>query len=179
VIEGLPRRAPPLAANEDRVADGNDVAVILGPPLVPDVPMVPIAPAQPAPAAAAPAWSWSEVAGAAWLAGTNIWSGLTLLRVWRFRRLLDRLTPDAALQERTRPIARRLGLTRCPAVYLVAAPISPLVWALGGRARVLVPAGLWHRLGDDQRNLLLAHELAHLRRGDPWVRLVELIALGL
>src|SRR5207249_11255605 len=103
----------------------------------------------------------------------------TRVRVLRFRRLLGRLTPAAVLQERTQHLARRLGVARCPLVYLVAAPISPLVWALGGRARLLVPAGLWQRLGEEQRDLLLAHELAHLRRGDPWLRLLELIVLGL
>src|SRR2546423_1746173 len=111
--------------------------------------------------------------------GTPLGWGLALARVLRFRRLLGRLTPDAVLQERTQSLARRLGLARCPLVYLVAAPISPLVWALGGRARLLVPAGLWQRLGQEQRGLLLAHELAHLRRGDPWLRLLELIVLGL
>src|SRR5947208_10987600 len=44
VAEWLPLSATPLPADEDRVADGNDVAVILGPPLPPDVPVIPITP---------------------------------------------------------------------------------------------------------------------------------------
>jgi hypothetical protein len=54
-----------------------------------------------------------------------------------------------------------------------------MLWSLGGRPRLLLPTALWNRLDDDQRRTLLAHELAHLRRGDPWVRGVELLATGL
>src|SRR5262249_21456549 len=38
---------------------------------------------------------------------------------------------------------------------------------------------LWNRLGEDERATLLAHELAHLRRRDHWVRGLELLATGL
>jgi hypothetical protein len=41
---------------------------------------------------------------------------------------------------------------------------------------LLLPHGLWDRLDDDQRDTLIAHELAHLRRRDHWVRLVEVAA---
>jgi beta-lactamase regulating signal transducer with metallopeptidase domain len=122
---------------------------------------------------------WANAALTAWAAGSAFWFGLTLTRVLRFRRVLRRLAPaPAELQKRVADIAGRLGLRRVPTAYLVAAPVSPLVWALG-RARLVLPAGLWQRLGEDQRDLLLAHELAHLRRGDGWVRLVEIFALGL
>src|SRR5207248_9487495 len=81
--------------------------------------------------------------------------------------------------ERGRRLAARLGLARCPDVALVPACISPLLWALGRVPRLLLPAELWQRLTPEQRDTLLAHELAHLRRGDPWVRRLELLALGL
>ena len=59
------------------------------------------------------------------------------------------------------------------------APISPLLWALGGVPRLLVPASLLKRFSEAQWDTLLAHELAHLRRGDHCVRLLELAALAL
>src|SRR5262249_14149208 len=68
---------------------------------------------------------------------------------------------------------------RCPAVALVPGTISPLVWAPGRTARLLVPQELREHLDDDQRDSLLVHELAHLRRGDHRVRRLELIVLGL
>jgi len=53
--------------------------------------------------------------------------------------------------------------------------LSPLVWSMGGRARVIVPAALFARLDCDAQETILAHELAHVRRGDHWVRLLELL----
>jgi hypothetical protein len=54
-----------------------------------------------------------------------------------------------------------------------------MLWALFGSPRLLLPASLWERLTPDQRDTLLVHELAHLRRGDHWVRWLELAALAL
>ena len=42
-----------------------------------------------------------------------------------------------------------------------------------------MPAALWERLTEPQRDTLLVHELAHLRRGDHWVRRLELLVMGL
>src|SRR5262249_55165372 len=53
------------------------------------------------------------------------------------------------------------------------------LWAFCGSPRLLLPAALWERLGDEQRETLLAHELAHLRRGDHRVRWLELLVLTL
>src|SRR5581483_8583913 len=72
-----------------------------------------------------------------------------------------------------------LGLRRVPRLWLVPGVVPPLLVACGRAPRLLVPAGLWARLDDDQRDALLLHELAHLRRGDPLVRLLELAVVGL
>jgi bla regulator protein blaR1 len=61
----------------------------------------------------------------------------------------------------------------------VPAPVSPMVCALVGRPRLIMPAGLWERLTAEQRETLLAHELAHVRRRDHWTRRLELLVLGL
>src|SRR5437899_200882 len=47
--------------------------------------------------------------------------------------------------------------------------------ALVGRPRLLVPAVLWERLNPTQQATLLAHELGHYKRGDHWVRRLELV----
>jgi len=130
---------------------------------------------------AVPSWdSWEPAVGAVWLIGSVAWWSLAVLRLYRFRRSLRHaVLAPAALQEQARRLAVRLGLRRCPAVWLLPAPTSPLLWAVAGAPRLLLPAGLWQRLTDEQRETLLAHELAHLRRGDPWVRRLELLVLGL
>jgi bla regulator protein BlaR1 len=74
---------------------------------------------------------------------------------------------------------RRLRLRRCPPIVFVSAPLSPMLWALGFSPLLLVPAELWRKLTAEQQDTLLVHELAHLRRGDHWVRRLEVLVLGL
>jgi hypothetical protein len=50
-----------------------------------------------------------------------------------------------------------------------------MFWSLAGRPVLLLPVGLWERLTAEQRDSLLLHELAHVRRRDHWVRLFELV----
>jgi bla regulator protein BlaR1 len=72
-----------------------------------------------------------------------------------------------------------LGLVRCPQVCVVPGSISPLLWTIFGPGRLVIPADLLDRLDRDQQATLLAHELAHLRRRDPWVRCLEFVVTGL
>jgi beta-lactamase regulating signal transducer with metallopeptidase domain len=123
---------------------------------------------------------WPALLLICWMAGSGIWLTLALWRLLRFQKALRLLGPaPSALQEQSRRLASRLGLARCPAVWLVPAPVSPMLWALAKTPRILIPAGLWNRLTQEQRETLLAHELAHLQRRDHWVRLLELVVLGL
>ena len=71
-----------------------------------------------------------------------------------------------------------MGMRSSPHVWLVQGPLPPMVWAVG-RARILFPAGLLDRLDGEARASLLAHELAHVRRRDHWVRWLELVVMGL
>jgi hypothetical protein len=54
-----------------------------------------------------------------------------------------------------------------------------MLWAVGRSPRLLFPVQLLERLTPEQRAGLLTHELAHLRRRDHWVRIVEFLVLGL
>jgi beta-lactamase regulating signal transducer with metallopeptidase domain len=184
VAEGLP--APPEAQPGRVSADaGVEPRPVhpddLGEPL-PEAPAEPACPSVAIPAARPPSASmaWQPAVLALWAAGALAWWTIAALRLERFERLLRYARPaPAALQERAGHLARRLGLRRCPGVWFLPAPVSPMLWALGRSPRLLLPAALWERLGDEQRDALLAHELAHLRRGDPWVRRLELVVLGL
>jgi beta-lactamase regulating signal transducer with metallopeptidase domain len=123
---------------------------------------------------------WEIVLAVVWLTGCAMWWAVAGVRLCRFHRLLRQARPaPPLLQEQVREFAGRLGLTRCPAVWLVSAPLPPLVWALAGAPRLVLPAALWEQLTPQQRAALLTHELAHLRRRDHWVRRLELLALGL
>ena len=135
--------------------------------------------APPSPTDPRPGWR-----AAAWLslaAGALAISLLTAWRFARFGRLLDcaRPAPDAVAERAAAPRRPRLGLRRVPPVLLVPARIPPMLWPHRGGPRLLLPAGLLPDLHGDELDALLAHELAHVRRRDHWVRLVEIAATAL
>jgi beta-lactamase regulating signal transducer with metallopeptidase domain len=120
-----------------------------------------------------------RIASVVWLAGAVGWIGLVSVRVLRFRRFVARATPaDGETIALARSIADRLGLRHVPAVALVDGAVSPMLWAVVGRPRILLPRRLWSGFLPDHREAVLAHELAHLARGDHWMRRFELIVLA-
>lgn len=138
--------------------------------------LTPIPPATPA-RAAWRAIDRESLIGSAWLAGILGWSALAAWRIERFRRALRGSVPaPIEMMERVGALADRLGLRTMPEVVIFPGPVSPMIWALMGRPRLIVPQELWGRLDDGQRDALLVHELAHLKRRDHWVRGLELIA---
>jgi beta-lactamase regulating signal transducer with metallopeptidase domain len=123
---------------------------------------------------------WPQILRIVWGAGALLWFIVALERVHRFRRLLRFARPaPSAIQERTNRLAQSLGLTRCPRVRLLPGRIAPMLWCCGGPPRLLVPADLVGVLSEEQMDTLLVHELAHLRRRDHWVRVLEFIVMGL
>jgi beta-lactamase regulating signal transducer with metallopeptidase domain len=167
-----PRAAVELAAPE--TAGEDDLAP------AEDLPLLPLPSDPPSPSQALPPVGWADVVGGVWLSGALFWWSLAARRAARFRRLLRHASPaPAALREQAGRVAARLGLARCPQVRLVPGPVSPLLWGLVGTPRLVLPAALWDRLSAEQRDAVLAHELAHLRRGDRWVRRLEVVVAGL
>ena len=124
----------------------------------------------------------SHVLVALWLAGAAALAGLAILRARRFSRLLRDLEtdlPPAGLEATAQRLARRLGLKRCPRLRVIPAPISPMLRPRRGRLELLFPEALLTRLTARETETLLAHELAHVKRGDPWVRVLEIVAATL
>jgi beta-lactamase regulating signal transducer with metallopeptidase domain len=121
--------------------------------------------------------TWQTIAATFWLAGSAIVLGVGFTRVLRFALALRHARPaPVELQQQTEALAKRMGLTRCPGVFLMRGRISPLLWGLLGKPRLILPVQLWQRLDAAQRSALLVHELAHYRRGDHWVRGLEWLA---
>jgi beta-lactamase regulating signal transducer with metallopeptidase domain len=123
---------------------------------------------------------WPQTLRIVWGVGALTWFLLALKRLHHFRRLLRFAQPaPAALQERTLRLAQTLELKRCPGVRLVPGHVPPLLWAFGGLPCLLVPVELLDVLSEEQLDTLLVHELAHLRRRDHWVRVLEFVVMGL
>lgn len=124
--------------------------------------------------------NWLEIASGLWVSGTVLTFSLMAMRIHRFRRLLRLARPASPeLHDRVQALANRLGLARSPDVCWLPGAVPPMIWAWGGRPRLILPDELWDRLGDRQHEALLLHELAHLKRHDHWVRYLELLTTGL
>jgi beta-lactamase regulating signal transducer with metallopeptidase domain/HEAT repeat protein len=114
---------------------------------------------------------------AVWITGSVVLLLLAAWRVIRFARVLRRATPaDDALRKEVERLASRIGLYRLPRVLVVDEAISPMLWFVGGAPRLILPRMLLERMTAHQRGGMIAHELAHLKRRDHWVRLLELPA---
>ncbi len=124
--------------------------------------------------------SWPSLLLWVWCAGTACWLIVQIGRAVRFETLITYRSrcPDE-LQSECAELAQRLGIVHVPRVCVIDAPLSPMLWGFGQRAKLLFPAKLAERMPAEARATLLMHELAHYRRGDHRVRLLELLVTGL
>jgi beta-lactamase regulating signal transducer with metallopeptidase domain len=110
-----------------------------------------------------------------WAGGSCVCTFIIIGRLLRFQRLLSYAVPAThSAQRRADSLARRMG-TSAPGVWFIPGTVCPMLYALGRKPRLLIPEALWDRLDDNQQSALLVHELAHLRRGDHRVRMLELL----
>jgi Zn-dependent protease with chaperone function len=111
---------------------------------------------------------------AAWLLGVLVLS-LRLLGGWVLAQRLPRRRSrpiSGPLAGRVAELARRLGIRR--PVRLLASEVVPVPSVVGWlRAVILVPAVALSGLPPQQLEALLAHELAHIRRHDYLVNLLQ------
>src|SRR5262245_19904225 len=114
-----------------------------------------------------------------WTSGAAVWFVTAMVRLARFQRLLRFARPaPTGVQDRAAELAWKLGLGRCPEVAIVPGLVPPMVCMAVGRPKIYLPGELLHSLDATERDTLLAHELAHLRRRDHWVRWLEILVQG-
>lgn len=128
-------------------------------------------------------WLWrngAAIIGWIWIGGALVWFLRQAVTALKFSQRLALATPaPAELQRQADELAGAMGLAHRPPVMFVRDVISPMLWGIGRRARLLFPVNLLSRLEEGSRETLIAHELAHYRRGDHWVRAFELVVSGL
>ena len=116
----------------------------------------------------------------AWAIGTVCCLFIQIRSAYLFQRDMRKHSYTSRIwQRRVQRVGRRMGLRSVPPILLVRAKISPMLWGFGFATRVLFPEKLLVRLQPREQDLLIAHELAHFRRGDQWIRLLELIATAI
>lgn len=132
-------------------------------------------------APAAPAWSWRVLVQAAlpwlvlaWAAGVAA-LGARVFRQWRgLRSMLKMAEHLPEWQARARVFATRMGLRRMvPVLASVRVATPTLIGWL--RPAVVMPLAVLARMPASQIDLVLAHELAHLKRLDHIANLFQVV----
>jgi beta-lactamase regulating signal transducer with metallopeptidase domain len=113
----------------------------------------------------------SSVLALVWLLG-SIWQSMRLFEGWNQARRLRRSARAAPALEALMADALPLGTS-----IAVTAVDGPLVAGLL-RPRILVPRSLAETLDDATLRGILLHEIAHIRRGDLWLALMQRAALA-
>ena len=142
-------------------SDAGGTPALPGSTASPPRPLAPSLP-RPSPAPTLPAWLFLL-----WLAGVGC-GGIRLARAGaRLRRLSRGWMPatDPALLDAVHELGAQLGLRRAPTVRLMGNAGVPMVagWT---RPVLALPPALLAELSPEERRLILAHELAHLKRRD-------------
>ncbi len=185
----LPEQSPPVAALEEaptqlaeapapllEVQEDAPLAVPLEEPAMADATSAAFSDWQQLPSAL----DWRNGLCLLWLAGSVVWFTLAGWRACIFNKLLAHGRPAPPdLQGRAWQLALRMGMRDCPEVIVLPARVAPLLWVMGGEALLCLPEALVRALAPGSVDTLMAHELAHYRRRDYWVRALEFVALGL
>jgi beta-lactamase regulating signal transducer with metallopeptidase domain len=117
----------------------------------------------------------------AWIAGAVAAATLLAIRAFQFDRIAGRTGKEspADLQSAYDRLCRRMEIRRVPRLRIVDAEISPLIWTRLGCTVVLLPQRLIDKLSLEQLTLVLAHEIAHIRRHDHSLRWLEAVVQSL
>jgi len=118
--------------------------------------------------------------GLVWLLGTAVVAGRAVFARLLLCVLRRRQVPvvDAGLCECVRGLARRLGIRRPVGVLQSGGLRAPVAFG-SFRPTVLLPTGFAEEFDRRQQEAMLAHELAHLRAGDPAWQLAADLACAL
>ena len=114
-----------------------------------------------------------------WFFGSLFFFFFSLAKVYQFNRLLQKESKRGppSLQLLSEEIAKKLSLKKIPTIHTISAQISPMVWWTGGKVKIFVPEALFRGMESSQFYWVLAHELAHVKRRDHFVRWIEWFAL--
>jgi beta-lactamase regulating signal transducer with metallopeptidase domain/HEAT repeat protein len=101
------------------------------------------------------------------------WVGWQLTRLHRWIRS-GRIVSEGAPRQILRELAENLGLRRVPQLRLSEKAQAPVAFGVL-QPTILLPAAALDRLPQAELRTILAHELAHFRRGDPWINWLQII----
>ncbi|UCC99760.1 MAG: M56 family metallopeptidase, partial [Phycisphaerales bacterium] len=117
--------------------------------------------------------SWQGLVFSGWLVGMLALLALLVRRICFVRRLIAQSrSANERLLEMLQECRCQIGIRRNIELRLSGDKLSPAVCGLF-RPTILMPAALSKKLSREKLKAVLIHELAHTKRGDGWVNLLQ------
>ena len=117
--------------------------------------------------------SWQGFVFSGWLVGMLILLALLVRRICFVRGLIAKSRPaNERSLEMLDECRSRMGIRRNIELRLTGDKLSPAVCGLF-KPIILVPSALLKKLSREKLKAVLIHELAHIKRGDIWVNLLQ------
>ena len=113
-----------------------------------------------------------------WAGGSFLILGNCLRKIIHFNRLLcsGAGSPSQEIVKLAEELTSKLNLKRVPLLQITSAKISPMVWWIGGRIRIILPRVLLEKFPHEGIRWVLAHELTHVARRDYLIRWLEFLS---
>jgi len=116
---------------------------------------------------------WQGLVFLAWLVGVLVLLAVFVQRICFVRGLVAQAKPaNAWLLETLEQCRRQIGIRRNIELKLTGNSLSPAVCGLF-KPVILMPADLLEKLSREKLKAVLIHELAHIKRADIWVNLLQ------
>ncbi|REJ90053.1 MAG: hypothetical protein DWQ34_09635 [Planctomycetota bacterium] len=161
----------PPERSQNRSHDSSDVEIkeepVPAPSVIPEI--------KSAPALKTTGANWPRLLTGIWITGCAamlVWLAVCLVRLRRLR--AKAMTGSADLTTAAQRVARRIGLVRLPDVLVTDETTMPLAFGLI-RPAVLLPRHIVRSTQPDELDLILTHEFNHVRRGDRWTGLLQIL----
>jgi len=121
--------------------------------------------------------SWQGLVFSGWLVGMLVLLALLVRRIYFVRRLIvnSRSANERSL-EMLEECRCRIGIRQSVELRLTGNKLSPAVCGLF-KPVILIPAALLKKLSREKLKAVLIHELAHIKRDDAWVNLLQTMLL--
>jgi beta-lactamase regulating signal transducer with metallopeptidase domain len=124
---------------------------------------------------------WDDLSFKAWVFVVYSWgtiaaSIMIVRQMFRVRRIVRGATvvTSGPVYERFRRLSKRLGIRRPIRLLASGRPVAPMAFGLL-RPSILTPMSVHNRLPGGEVETVLAHELAHHRRGDLWLNWFQIL----
>lgn len=133
----------------------------------------------PATEAQADSWRWPNVVVVVFLSGVALALGRVFLGWWAMRRYRAGMAAvsDPALQAQAALIARQMGCQRPVELRQSATLHTPAT--IGWRRPIVILPSDWPSWNETERQVVLAHEIAHVARGDYAIWLIAQLSVAL